>query len=88
MGIWIRSQDKTTLAYCTRLWINPNGSILNLPATGTEGCYDILGRYESKERALEILDDIQTQLISNTRMERGVNNDTIVQMFVYRMPKE
>lgn len=43
---------------------------------------DILGTYNSKERALEVLDEIQKLLIEIPRTEILFNN------IVYQMPKE
>ena len=56
MELWIRSQDKECFEKVRRIEIleNPMGSDYLLQTSHT-----ILGRYKTKERALEILDEIQ-----------------------------
>lgn len=85
--MWIRSQDKKTLVYCTRLAV-VGRTIQNLPATGIEDDYDVMGKYESEERAVEVLDNIQSQLRSTVEVIRGVSSDNYKQHFIYQMPKE
>ena len=75
--MWIRSQDKETLMdlngftlytgieqiklQCRRI-VNDN---LNTAIMGkNEGVWYYLGTYETKERALEVLSDIQKQLMN------------------------
>ena len=85
--MWIRSQDGKTLAYCTRLFVH-GPYIQNLPATGIEDDYDIMGKYESEKRAIEVLDNIQSQLRSAVEVIRGVSSDNYKQHYVYQMPEE
>lgn len=85
--MWIRSQDKKTLAYCTRL-IVAGRTIQNLPPTGIEDDYDVMGVYESPERAMEVLDNIQSQLQSAVEVIRGVSGKNYKQHFIYQMPEE
>ena len=85
--MWIRSQDKKTLAYCTRLAV-VSRTIQNLPPTGIEGDYDVIGVYESSERAVEVLDNIQSQLRSAVEVIREVSSDNYKQHFIYQMPEE
>ena len=68
MELWIRIQDKTILQKVDNLLIS-NGN----NAEGTFSIYtnslpsqNILGRYKTKERALEVLDEIQAYLMSDT----------------------
>lgn len=60
MELWIRSQDKETLLKVNNIFIDneyqPNG-LYRILDNGLE-----LGRYETKERALEVLDEIQNIL--------------------------
>lgn len=86
--MWIRSQDKRTLVKVNRLWIAKAGVIYNLPPTGIEEDSDLLGEYESFERAVEVLDNIQSQLRSAVEVIRGVSSDTYKQYFIYQMPEE
>lgn len=85
--MWIRSQDKKTLAYCTRLAV-VGRTIQNLPPTGIEDDYDVMGVYESSERAVEVLDNIQSQLRSTVEVIREVSSDNYKQHFIYQMPEE
>lgn len=55
MELWIRSQDKENLIQPTRLFIAFDKNI----ATWDGNLMIDLGNYETKERALEVLDDIQ-----------------------------
>ena len=68
MELWIRSQDKMNLVKVNQININyqnNNQIIANyIPDfVGTQGeYYEYLGTYKSKERAIEILDEIQSLL--------------------------
>lgn len=73
-GIWIRSQDEKTLAYCHRLAI-VGRIIQNLATTGIEDDYDIMGEYETPQRAIQVLNDIQNQICTMTNT-------------VYQMPEK
>ena len=61
MNLWIRSQDKENLELTTYLqvgeMINPDNTLIYFIEGG-----GILGYYKSKERALEVLDEIQQKL--------------------------
>lgn len=73
MELWIRSQDKENLIQPTRLFIVFDKNI----ATWDRNIMIDLGTYKSKERALEVLDEIQTILETRT-----------VPQMVYEMPLE
>ena len=89
MNLWIRSQDRMNLVKVNQISINYSNSkqiIANyIPDfVGTQGeYYEILGDYESKERALEVLDEIQKMLVEDGGIETF--ETTLV---VYNMPKE
>lgn len=85
--MWIRSQDKITLAYCTRLAV-VGKTIQNLPPTMFEDDYDILGEYENKERALEVLDEIEKQLGSITEIIETAGETKCKSHWVYEMPEK
>lgn len=57
MELWIRSQDRKTLAKCENLYIQEYTDRVAL-------CYGLItyGTYKSVDRAKEILDDIQTKM--------------------------
>lgn len=92
MELWIRIQDKTILQKVDNLLIS-NGN----NAEGAFSIYtnslpskNILGRYKTKERALEVLDEIQEAELGNfhykcpSNVKVSNNEDTIV----YQMPAE
>ena len=99
MDLWIRSQDKMNLVKVNQININYKNTcqiIANyIPDfIGTEGeYYETLGTYRTKERALEILDEIQN-ILKNNQYGYKVNGlgekvDIIPnQIFVYEMPEE
>ena len=62
MELWIRSQDKKLLMKSTELRYNQKKENHSILAYDTKGDYRLLGIYKSKERALEILDEIQKLL--------------------------
>ena len=87
MNLWIRSQDKESLVKVDNLYISVGNYICYYVEKGKEvpNTYyrpsGELGRYETKERALEVLDEIQEY----------IQHDCIDRDFVatiYEMPKE
>lgn len=74
MDLWIRTQDKTTLIRSYEIYIIEQQNRYLIRAKRTS---HILGSYDTYERALEVLDEIQE--ILETR---------IVSQMVYEMPKE
>lgn len=75
MELWIRSQDKMNLVKIRQISLNYQNNkqiIANYipdfyPNSGEY--YEILGVYKTKERAIEVLDEIQKLLIPKTIME-------------------
>ena len=93
MDLWIRSQDKESLIKVS----NVQYSYLNdKHFIGTY--YDnlkILGQYETKERALEVLDEIQERIVNlqlvNLEEKGKARKDVYTREYlrcVYEMPKE
>lgn len=70
MGIWIRSQDKTTLTFCRTVKAWQGGRIVN--SLGKD--YIHLGDYETLDRAKEVLAIIANFVESNS------NDRTVFQM--------
>ena len=62
MSIWVRSQDKKTLVKVDKLIIayDTDEKIYEI-----HNVYDSLGVYKSKERALEVLDEIEAFIENN-----------------------
>jgi hypothetical protein len=61
MELWIRSQDKNVLVICSKLYV---GGTYGNEIIEEDMCS--LGEYRSSERALEVLDEIQAYLMSDT----------------------
>lgn len=57
MELWIRSQDRTHMELVTWLMVNKNAKLEWYIEGG-----EILGYYKTKERALQVLDEIQNIL--------------------------
>lgn len=110
MELWIRSQDKINLVKVRQISVNYQDNkqiIANYMPELYENSgeyYEILGTYKTKERALEVLDEIQNILkpqliIKNSGKIIGSFEDTLVRegatyelkelsTFVYQMPKD
>lgn len=80
MNLWVRNQDKTIFQKVDNLLISDGDN-----AGGTFNIYtnllpakNVLGRYKTKERALEVLDEIQNYILLP-------NTDNSA--YVYQMPK-
>lgn len=87
MELWIRSQNKETLIKANDITIEQN-MIIGYFDKDTE--YEYLGTYKSKERALEVLDEIQ-DLLMNKVQEHHINKFDVYNgedRKIYEMPKE
>ena len=100
MELWIRSQDKTRLVKVCSLEYGEYNEIyyINGYCVNEIDNYD-LGTYKTKERALEVLDEIQRKITQNECLKIMIpklNNvkgeeENIGKLFkemVYEMPKE
>lgn len=101
MELWVRSQDRETLIRIKNVSIDNENFVLgNLVSDDNKSVCDywILGKYKTKRRALEVLDEIHQRLINIQCIELiGANNIT-QQMkrkmkrngvdCVYEMPEE
>lgn len=102
MDLWIRSKDKQTLIKIDRVDVDGNSIIVWQNNYNCDEIY--LGSYKTKERALEVLDEIQ-DLIKPKLLLKGYDNlpsgfeeKAIIQpthvevkqlnTYVYEMPKE
>ena len=74
MELWVRSQDKECLTIVNHLYINDNCEIKQQNDL-------VLATYKSKERVLEVLDEIQCHLVN-------INDSRDSYFYVYEMPKE
>jgi len=92
MELWIRSQDKTKLIKINFIEYGKYNNIHFINGFSTNGVdnYD-LGIYKSKERALEVLNEIHQRLINLQCLEFNCITDTMRKQgmdCVYEMPKE
>lgn len=103
MELWIRSQDKEILCKCDDIAYKEahRGNGLEHSIVGyfnKNDDYEPLGYYKSKERALEVLDEIQIKIAQNYAMETFSNQllikgkeDEVGKLFknmIHEMPKE
>ena len=99
--MWIRTQNKEDLIKCQKISIIGPGKDVYLLVELTNDNYIELGIYKSKERAIEVLDEIQAYLENNylsiNDMPQHNNNPWIdycpryitrTTKTVYQMPKE
>lgn len=93
MELWIRSQDRLLLANVKNFYIVDSDSEERVVICGytSDDFNDFdLGSYNTKERALEVLDEIQHKInLINLGHDFGspmidLNNPT----YIYEMPKE
>lgn len=98
MDLWIRSQDKMNLCKAKDLVIRENHSGYGDTDYVIQDVYT-MGTYKTKERALEVLDEIQTILRGKYATSfdyktslKGFKPEDIEHMLelmaVYEMPKE
>lgn len=88
MELWIRSQDKEVLLNIKGIQYQnyklvENETVEANILIGLYNYYDneILGEYETKERALEVLDEIQ-KLLKTAELNDDIN------VIVYQMPEK
>lgn len=91
MNLWIRSQNRAALVKVDELYVQKNyGEYLvtdvpiDYPNNETYAGINF-GTYKTKERALEVLDEIQRKLGIN---EKYFTDELPVEEFVYEMPLE
>ena len=90
MDLWIRSQDRRDLVkvesviLCFNEKKPDNG--YSLKDKSDRWYPDILGTYKTKERALEVLDEINRHIEELYNCKYGVEYD--LSQFTYEMPEE
>ena len=93
MGLWIRSQDKTKIVKVNYVYIMESDNHFTIYGE-TIDSGPIIGIYNSKERALEILNEIQRKLINRNyyyRIDEVVGlvpEETLNTNVIYEMPEE
>lgn len=98
MELWIRSQDKEVLLNIKGIQYQnyklvENETVEANILIGLYNYYDneILGEYETKERALEVLDEIQDELIGSDFMPIEKNEEVVLtcgSAKIYEMPEK
>ena len=97
MELWIRSQDKINLVKIRQISLNYSNKkqiIANYTPELYENSgvyYELLGTYKTKERAIEILDEIQDELISSDFMPIEKNEEAVLtcgSARIYEMPEK
>ena len=91
MNLWIRSQNKELLMQVKYLHINAyaeKDKDVRIYSYGNDDFSYLLGTYKTKERALEILDEIQ-ELLESVHITDIYKKEGIVGANIfYEMPKE
>ena len=94
MELWIRSQDRTKLVKADNIsYMDTAEDYERKVHSLWNDCKGILGIYKTKERALEVLDEIENHLINSSFAKKtnglGEVKDIIPNpLFVYEMPEE
>lgn len=96
MELWIRSQDKSSIVKVDNLYVSVGNYICYYVDKGKEAPDTYyrpsgeLGRYETKERALEVLDEIQRLITDLQYLNYGIKNDEFCSYRpnVYEMPEK
>jgi hypothetical protein len=85
-GIWIRSQGKKYLGFYNECLVMCNEVY---GRANRENDSTLLGEYESKERAMQVLDEIQNQITTSLTYTANVSNyERATSAYVYEMPAE
>jgi hypothetical protein len=85
--MWIRSQDRKNLVIPNEIWI----SVISNKQININANLDVLlGKYESEERAISVLNDIQNHIINITIIKYDGKNYTrsAFNDFIFEMPLE
>lgn len=91
MNLWVRSQDKEVLTRVVDIWKDTDkNEIWSKSSFATKNC---LGRYKTKERTIEVLDEIQNFMRNSVYVKKtnrlGEEIDLIPKpILIYNMPKD
>ena len=93
MELWIRSQDKRILQKVDNVYLNANYDNRRICTNDSRDYESDLGEYKTKERAFEVLDEIQKNIERIGEDYLLVDEDgTITRQkhygVVYQMPEE
>ena len=92
MGIWIRSQNKEVLRKCSKLQYNENDgkhTIVDIAKTDNPvSIYMLLGEYPTRERALEVLEEIQNHTIECEKAKFFTYEECCFVNPIFKMPEK
>jgi len=95
MGIWIRSQDKCRMGKCAEFYIDDSyDGDYDIEGYSIDDTPIILGTYSTEEKAIKVLDMIQTEIIkSNTKFVSwgngiGQNIPCVGVQPIFEMPQD
>lgn len=91
MNLWVRSQDKRILQKVDNIFLDANYEDKRISTY--DGDNVELGTYKTKERALEVLDEIQDKMLNGSFAKKinglGEELDLIPNpILIYNMPKD
>ena len=89
MNLWVRSQDKRILQKVDNIFLDANYEDKRISTY--DGDSITLGEYKTKERALEVLDEIQDELIGSDFMPIEKNEEVVLtcgSAKIYEMPEK
>ena len=84
MELWIRSQDKINLVKIRQISLNYSNKkqiIANYTPESYENSgvyYELLGTYKTKERALEVLDEIEERIMLINTINLAKDRDSLI----------
>ena len=92
MELWIRSQDEMKLVKVNYIYAMEGNDYFTIYGE-TIDSGPIIAKYKTKERALEVLDEIQENIVKQGQAiiltdGRGIPNGNKFFSYVYEMPKE
>lgn len=85
--MWVRSQDGTELVYAKRIFASGLRVKIDLLTSDDEFSMTT-GEYATKERTIEILNEIHTHIDIIEKVKLGIVRCDINDSIVYQMPKE
>lgn len=92
MNLWIRSQNKIELTKVNDIQIYKASDGFQIINYSENNCVIILGLYKTKERALEVLDEIENKFLLDIENSNYKCADLIIKAYmlpkIYEMPKE
>lgn len=92
MNLWIRTQNKIELTKVNDIQIDKVSDGFQIINYSENNYVIILGLYKTKERALEVLDEIENKFLLDIENSNYKCADLIIKAYmlpkIYEMPKE